>query len=88
VSAKPVEFAKMPLVPVFVPVTVMGVVLVYVGGGPVVVELLYAEVSVSVALPDVVMDVGEKLAVTPVGSPLADNVTGPVNPYCAATLTV
>jgi hypothetical protein len=80
VSAKVVEFAKMPLVPVFVPVTVMGLVLVYVGGGPVVVELLYAEVSVSVALPNVEMVLVDQLAVTPVGNPLTVSITVPVNP--------
>ena len=79
-SAKVVEFAKMPLVPVFVPVTVMGLVLVYVGGGPVVVELLYAEVSVSVALPNVEMVLVDQLAVTPVGNPLTVSITVPVNP--------
>jgi hypothetical protein len=54
------------------------------------VEALYAEVSVSVALlkVDVAMEVGEKLAVTPAGKPLAENATVPLNPFHADTLTV
>lgn len=81
VSAKLAEFTTLPLVPVFVPVTVMVEFPMYV-------DVLYAEVSVSVALPEVVITAGEKLAVTPAGRPPAVSVTGPVNPYCAATLTV
>ena len=52
------------------------------------VEVLYAAVSVSVALPklDVVTEVGEKLAVTPAGSPLVESATVPENPYHAETL--
>ena len=61
--------AKLPLVPEIVTLEF-----------PMNVDVLYAEVSVSVALPDVLMEAGEKLAVTPAGSPLADSVTGPVNP--------
>ena len=54
------------------------------------VELLYAAVSVSVALPteEVVMDAGEKLAVTPAGRPLAESATVPLNPFHADTSTV
>jgi hypothetical protein len=53
------------------------------------VELLYAAVSVSVALPtvDVVMDAGEKLAVTPAGRPLTESATVPSNPFDADTST-
>lgn len=46
------------------------------------------DVSVSVELPDVVIEVGAKAAVTPVGRPVADNATAPVKPFCAATLAV
>lgn len=54
------------------------------------VELLYAAVSVSVALPteDVVMAAGEKLAETPAGRPLAESATVLSNPFHADTLTV
>jgi hypothetical protein len=44
------------------------------------VDWLYAEVSVSVELPDVAMEAGEKLAVTPAGKPPTEGVTVPVNP--------
>lgn len=43
-------------------------------------ELLYAEVSVSVALPNVEMVLVDQLAVTPVGNPLTVSITVPVNP--------
>ena len=54
------------------------------------VELLYAAVSVSVALPseEVVIDAGEKLAVTPAGKPLAESATVPLNPLDADTSIV
>lgn len=57
---------------------------------PMYVELLYAAVSVSVALPrmDVLMEAGEKLAVTPAGKPLAESATVPLNPYHAETSIV
>jgi hypothetical protein len=80
-SVKPVEFTKLPLVPVFVPVTVMPEFPMYV-------DVLYAEVSVSVALPDVAMEVFDQLAVTPAGNPLTESVSAPVKPYKAETLTV
>jgi hypothetical protein len=45
-------------------------------------------VTVNVELPVPVTDVGEKLAVAPVGNPLALSVTTPVNPFSAAMLAV
>ena len=69
------------VVPPLVPVTVTLELPTYV-------ELLYAEVSVSVALPDVAMDADDKLAVTPAGSPSTHNCTVPVNPLTGETLTV
>jgi hypothetical protein len=45
-------------------------------------------VTVSVELPAPVTVAGEKLAVAPLGKPLALNVTTPVNPPTAATLVV
>ena len=45
-------------------------------------------VTVIVELPDVVMEAGEKEAVTPAGKPLALRVTGPVNPLTAPIFTV
>jgi hypothetical protein len=44
------------------------------------VEALYAEVRVSVEVPEVLIVVGENCAVTPAGSPVTASVTGPVNP--------
>jgi len=38
--------------------------------------------------PDVLMDDALNLAVAPVGKPVTLSVTVPVNPFCAATLTV
>ena len=60
---------------------------------PVYVELLYAAVSVSVVVPNALADVklieeGEKLPVTPVGSPPAESATVPVNSLSADTLKV
>jgi hypothetical protein len=70
-----VECVRLPLVPVRVSVEVpTGVV-------PAVVT-----VSVEVPLPLIVA--GEKLAVAPVGNPLALRVTVPVNPFNAPIVTV
>jgi hypothetical protein len=57
---------------------------------PMKVEVLYAEVSVSVTLPevDVVMEGAESLAVTPAGNPLTNNATVPLNPSSAEALMV
>jgi hypothetical protein len=41
---------------------------------------LYPAESVSVAVPDVATEAGEKLALTPTGSPIAESATVPVNP--------
>jgi hypothetical protein len=45
-------------------------------------------VTVIVEKPDVVIDVGLKLALAPPGSPLALKVTVPVNPGNAPTVAV
>jgi len=45
-------------------------------------------VTVNVEFPAPVTVVGEKLAVAPVGNPLALSVTTPVNPFSAAMLAV
>src|SRR6185437_461096 len=47
-----------------------------------------AALSVIVAVPDVVTIDGVKAAVTPLGRPLADKVTGPAKPANGATVTV
>ena len=67
----------LPLVPVTV-----------IGEFPMNVDALYAEVSVSVTLPvvDVVMEGAERVAVTPVGRPLTDKPTAPLNPSSAVAL--
>jgi hypothetical protein len=70
-----VECVRLPLVPVSVNVDVPTGVL------PVV-------VTVNVELPAPVTVAGEKLAVAPVGNPLALSVTTPVNPFKAPTLAV
>jgi len=70
-----VECVKVPLVPVMVKVEVPT------GVPPVV-------VTVNVELPAPVTVVGEKLAVAPVGSPLALNAMEPEKPDNAAVLTV
>jgi hypothetical protein len=70
-----VECARVPLVPVMVSVEV-----------PTGVVLAVVTVSVEVPLPLIVA--GEKLAVAPVGNPLAPRVTVPVNPFSAPTVTV
>jgi hypothetical protein len=80
VSGKTAEFVKLPLVPVTVMVEF-----------PMYVEELYAEVSVSVAVPteDVVIEAaGENLAVTPAGRPLIESATVPLKPYHADAATV
>jgi hypothetical protein len=46
------------------------------------------DVRVRVELPEVVIEAGAKLAVTPEGIPDADNATLPVKPFCAETLAV
>jgi len=46
------------------------------------------ELRVSVEEPEVVIDAGAKLAVTPEGIPLAASATLPVNPFCAETVAV
>ena len=43
--------------------------------------------AVSVMVLEPMAGFGEKDAVTPLGSPLTENVTPPVNPYCAYTDT-
>jgi hypothetical protein len=75
VSVAVVVCVMLPLVPVIVNVEVPTGVL------PVV-------VTVKVELPVPVTAVGEKLAVAPVGNPLALSVTVPVNPFKAPTLAV
>jgi hypothetical protein len=45
-------------------------------------------VTVNVEFPVPVTVAGEKLAVAPVGNPLALNVTTPVNPFSAPMLAV
>jgi hypothetical protein len=42
----------------------------------------------SVELPDVLIDTGLKLAVIPLGNPLAVNETVPENPFKEPTVTV
>lgn len=42
----------------------------------------------SVELPEVAIEAGARLAVTPEGWPVADKATEPVNPFSAATLTL
>ncbi len=76
-SVKLAGIAVLPLVPVTVVVEF-----------PMYVDVLYAAVSVSVEVPEVVMEVGEKLAVTPAGNAPVESATVPVNAYRAETLTV
>lgn len=73
------DCAEPPLVPVMVNAEF-----------PIYVELLYAAVSVNVELatPDVAIDCGEKLAVTPAGRPLAESATVPLNPLDVDTSIV
>ena len=70
-----VECVRLPLVPGMVSVDV-----------PAGVVLAVVTVSVEVPLPLIVA--GEKLAVAPVGNPLAPRVTVPVNPFSAPIVTV
>ena len=51
-------------------------------------EVEALSVSVSVAVPDVAMEAGEKLYVTPVGNPVTERSTVPLNPFSADTVTV
>jgi hypothetical protein len=74
VSATVVEWLSEPLVPVIVTVAL-----------PVAAVLEAASVSTALVPFD---DVGLKLAVTPLGSPLAENATLPVNPPVRAMLIV
>lgn len=74
VSAMVVLAVVLPLVPVTVTVT-----------GPPVVAVLLAD---SVNTLELVEDVGLKEAVTPLGVPVAVNVTLPVNPFAGVTVTV
>ena len=73
VSAIVVVWLKLPEVPVTVTVAV-----------PVVAVLLAVRVSVLV----LVVLAGLKLAVTPAGSPEADKLTLPVNPFVGVTVMV
>ena len=70
-----VVWVRLPLTPLIVKVEVPSGVL------PVV-------VTVRVELPDPVTVAGEKLAVAPVGKPLALSVTTPVNPFSAPIFVV
>ena len=49
---------------------------------------LFVVETLRIAVPDVLMDAGEKVAAMPDGSPLAVSETVPVNPFSAATLTL
>ena len=69
-----VEWVRAPLVPVMVSVEVP-------------VGVVPAVVTVSVEGPLPLMVAGEKLAVAPVGKPLALRVTVPANPFRAPTVT-
>jgi hypothetical protein len=75
VSATLAECDKLPLVPVLMSVEL-----------PLGVEL--AVVTVKVEEPATVMEVGLKLALAPEGNPPAFRATVPVNPFCAAIVTV
>jgi hypothetical protein len=70
-----VEWVRLPLVPVMVSVEVA-------------VGVVPSVVTVSVEGPLPLMVAGEKLAVAPVGKPLALRVTVPVNAFRAPTVTV
>ena len=69
------ECVRLPLVPVIVSVEVP-------------VGVLPLVVTVIVEVPLVVTVAGEKLAVAPVGKPLALSVTVPTNPFSAPMVTV
>jgi len=66
---------RLPLVPVMVSVELP-------------IGVLAAVVTVRVEVPDPVTVAGEKLALAPLGSPLALSVTVPLNPFCAPTVVV
>jgi hypothetical protein len=68
------EWVRLPLVPVMVTVEVA-------------VGVVPSVVTVSVEGPLPLMVAGEKLAVAPVGKPLALRVTVPANPFRAPTVT-
>ena len=74
VTARVVEFTKLPDVPVTVTVTLF----------PVVAVLL----ALSVRVLEVVAGFGLNDAITPLGTPDADKVTPPPKPFCGATLIV
>lgn len=74
VSAKVVEFVKLPDVPVIVTLTLF----------PVVAVLL----ALSVRVLEVVAGFRLKDAVTPLGSPEAEKVTPPLKPFCGTTVIV
>ncbi len=74
VSDTVVELLKLPLCPLIVNLDV-----------PAGVD--FVVVTVIFVVPEVVTDVGEKLAFVPDGSPLTLNVTTPVKPFCAVTVT-
>jgi hypothetical protein len=44
--------------------------------------------TLSVEVPEVVMDAGEKVGVDPASNPVTDKFTVPANPFSAATVTV
>jgi hypothetical protein len=73
VSATVVVSVRVPEVPVIVTVT----------GPPLVAVLLAVKVS---TLVPVVVGLGLKLAVTPLGNPLAARVTPPLNPFAGVTV--
>jgi hypothetical protein len=55
-----------------------------------IVELLVVDpvIMLSVEVPEVVTEVGEKVGLAPVGKPETDRFTVPVNPLSGATVTV
>jgi hypothetical protein len=44
--------------------------------------------AVTVRVLVLLVEVGEKVAVTPLGAPDSDRFTAPVNPYCGVTVIV
>lgn len=70
-----VEWVSVPLVPVMVSVDVP-------------LDELFAVLMFKVAVPDVLTEVGLKVAVTRLGTPLTVRFTVPVKPFCAAMVTV
>ncbi len=75
VSVGVAEWANAPLVPAIVNVTVP-------------VDALAEAVRVKVEVPDPVIEVGLKIAVTPDGTPVTPSVTVPVKPLSAPVVTV